>query len=459
MRRLLWGLATAALVVAAALRPQAAAQAEQKLLARARAIHDRVITLDTHNDIEPSHFTPACNYTMRLTTQVNLPKMKDGGLDVSFMIVYVGQPNPTQTADAFQPSGYERAYRTAIAKFDAVHALTETIAPGEIELALTAADVRRIAKSGKKVAVIGIENGYPLGTDIGRVKEFRDRGGRYMSLAHNGHSQLADSNSGEANNQWTWGGLSPLGRQVIEEMNRWGMMVDISHPSKSAAMQAMALSKAPVIASHSAVRRLADVSRNMDDEMLRALKRTGGVIQIVAFAGYIRANPPERGPAIAALQREFGLASTAGRGSQGAAGATPATPPCPVENPGQPAAPAQTSAVDLAGLTSERRAEYDRRMAEIDRRWPPAPRATVQDFVDHIDYAVKLIGIDHVGISSDFDGGGGIAGWSSAAETFNVTLELVRRGYSEKQIAKIWSGNLLRVWSKVEQVARRIQSQ
>src|SRR5688572_23389392 len=183
MRRLLSGLATTALVVAAPLRPQAAAQAEQQLLARARAIHDRVITLDTHNDIEPSHFTPACNYTMRLTTQVNLPKMKEGGLDVSFMIVYVGQPNPAQTPDAFAPSGYERAYRAAIAKFDAVHALTGKIAPGEVQLALTAADVRRISKAGKTVAVIGIENGYPVGTDIGRVKEFWDRGGRYMSLA------------------------------------------------------------------------------------------------------------------------------------------------------------------------------------------------------------------------------------------------------------------------------------
>ena len=202
-------LLAAAFVLLAALRPDAGAQAEPDLVARARAIHDRVIALDTHNDIEPSRFTPTCNYTMRLTTQVNLPKMKEGGLDVSFMVVYVGQPSPAQTPDAFQPSGYERAYREAVAKFDAVHALTEQIAPTEIALALTPADVLRIANSGKKVAVIGIENGYPIGTDIRRVKEFWDRGGRYMSLAHNGHSQLADSNTGEANNQWMWGGLSP----------------------------------------------------------------------------------------------------------------------------------------------------------------------------------------------------------------------------------------------------------
>jgi membrane dipeptidase len=188
--------------------------------------------------------------------------------------------------------------------------------------------------------------------------------------------------------------------------------------------------------------------------MLRALKRNGGVIQIVAFASYLKANPPERGPAITALQREFGVASTAGRGTSEQ---TPEIPPCPVEQPGQPTAPAPANAVNLTGLTAERRAEYDRGMAEINSRWPAAPRATVSDLVDHIDYAVKLVGIDHVGISSDFEGGGGISGWNSAAETFNVTLELVRRGYTEKQIGKIWSGNLLRVWSKVERVAKQLQ--
>ena len=156
--------------------------------------------------------------------------MKEGGLDVSFMIVYVGQSNPPQVADAFQPSGYERAYKAAIAKFDAVHRLTEQIAPNEIELALTAADVVRIAKSGKKVAVIGDRERLSDRHRHPPRQGVLDRGGRYMSLAHNGHNQLADSNTGEATNEWRWGGLSPLGRQVIQEMNRWGMMVDVSHP-------------------------------------------------------------------------------------------------------------------------------------------------------------------------------------------------------------------------------------
>jgi membrane dipeptidase len=188
--------------------------------------------------------------------------------------------------------------------------------------------------------------------------------------------------------------------------------------------------------------------------MLMALKTNGGVIQIVGFASYLKANPLERGAAITALQREFGVASTAVRATPAQ---TRARPSCPVETPGQPIAPAPTTPVNLAGLTAERRPEYDRRMAEIDSRWPAASRATVKDFVDHIDYAVKLIGVDHVGISSDFDGGGGIVGWNSAAETFNVTLELVRRGYTEEQIGKIWSGNLLRVWGEVENVAKQIQ--
>jgi membrane dipeptidase len=456
-------LAGAVVVVGVAAVPQP----DQDLVARARGIHERVITLDTHNDIDPSNFTRECNYTMRLTTQVNLPKMKEGGLDVSFMIVYVGQQNPPQVPDAFEPSGYDRAYKAAIAKFDAIRHLTKEIAPGEIELALTSADVTRIAGRGRKVAVIGIENGYPIGTDINRVKEFWERGGRYMSLAHNGHSQLADSNTGEAAHQWSWGGLSPLGRQVIQEMNRWGIMVDVSHPSKGAMMQALGLSKAPVIASHSGVRKFANVSRNMDDEMLVAMKTNGGVVQMVALSGYVKADPPERGPAITALRQEFGLAGGRGGGAgRGAGGAPPAAAPrCQVEGA---AAPVATGAAGRGGrggatagvetLASDRRVEFERRLADIDRQWPAAQRATVTDFVDEIDYAVKLIGIDHVGISSDFDGGGGIDGWNSAAETFNVTLELVRRGYTEEQIGKIWSGNLLRVWGEVEKVARDIQA-
>ncbi len=405
------------------------------LVRRARAIHDRVITLDTHNDIEPANFTAAKNYTQRLDTQVNLPKMIEGGLDASFFIVYVGQPNPQREPDALSPAGYDRAYRNNIEKFEAIHRLTEQIAPDRIGLALTAADVRRIAASGRKVALIGVENGYGIGEDLRRVKEYYDRGARYLSLAHNGNNQLSDSNTGERDGYMWKNGVSPMGERVIAELNRLGIMVDVSHPSKGSMLRAADLSKAPIIASHSAVRALCDHPRNMDDEMLKALAKTGGVIQMVGFASYIRTpkpDSPERTAALQGLRREFGLPEPSAGGPSGLQAA-------------------------LNALPAARRSQYDARLAEVNTRLP-ADRATVKDFVDHIDYAVKLIGIDHVGISSDFDGGGGLNGWNDASETFNVTLELVRRGYTEEQIAKIWSGNLLRVMERVEQVAKELQA-
>ena len=274
------------------------------LATKARAIHERVMALDTHVDIDPGNFqVGTLNYSQRLATQVDLTKMEEGGLDAVFFSIFVGQ-------GALDSAGFARAYATDTAKFNAVHRLAEEIAPNRIAIAYTADAARRIYAGGKKVAFMGVENGYGIGNDIGRVKEFHDRGARYMSLAHNGHSQLSDSNTGEANNDWMWHGLSPLGTQVIA----------------------------------------------------------------------------------------------------------------------------------------------------IAERYPQLATATVKDFVDHIDYAVKLIGLDHVGVSSDFDGGGGVEGFNCALESINVTTELVRRGYTEEQIGKIWSGNLLRVMGEVEKSAKRIQA-
>lgn len=413
------GSALAGLLVALA---PAAGQSPDPLVERARAIHQRVLTLDTHVDIDPANFTAERNYTQRLPTQVDLPKLEAGGLDAIFLIVYVGQ-TPDHTA-----AGFARARAAALEKFEAIHRLATEIAPGRIGLARTAAEVRAIHASGRKVALIGVENGYPLGTDLASVREFAERGARYLSLAHNGHSHLSDSNTGERDGVWLHGGLSDLGRRAVAELNRWGVMVDISHPSKASMMQTVALSQAPIIASHSAIRALCDHSRNLDDEQLLALKRNGGVVQVVAFSGYVKCgqDSPARQQALAALREEFGLR-------------------------GGPAAVRQ--------LSESRRAEFQQRLRELDARFPPPPRATVRDFVDHIDYAVRLIGIDHVGISSDFDGGGGVEGWNDASETFNVTLELVRRGYSEEEIGKLWSGNLLRVMEQVEQIGRRLRGE
>ena len=429
-------LSAAAVLFITALTGLAGAQqaSDSALVAKARAIHDRVIALDTHVDIDPHNFTTDHpNYTDRLTTQVNLPKMLDGGLDAVFFSIFVGQGPLT-------PEGYQRAYDADMEKFAAVHRLAEQLAPDKIEIAYRADDVARIAAKGKRVALMGVENAYGIGTAITNIKKFYDQGARYMSLAHNGHSQMSDSNTGERDGVWLYHGLSPLGKQAVAELNRVGIMIDISHPSKESMMQTLALTKAPIIASHSAVRALCDVSRNLDDEQLLALKKNGGVVQMVAFSSYVKQSPPpspERQQALAAVRTEFGLPPAAGAGGGGGGG----------------------RGAGLQSLPAEKRAEYQRRVAQVDSQFPPPPRATVKDFVDHIDYAVKLIGVDHVGISSDFDGGGGVDGWSQASETFNVTLELVRRGYTEEQISKVWSGNLLRVMRDVEKVAAGLQRQ
>lgn len=406
---------------------------EAKLLKKAKAIHEKVITIDTHNDFNVSNFTTERNYTQRLSTQVNLPKMAEGGLDVSWLIVYTGQ-------GALTPEGYEKAYANADAKFEAIKRLCTEIAPEEIALALTSADVRRIVRSGKKVAMIGVENGYPIGTDINRVKEFYNRGARYMSLAHNGHSQLADSNTGELDSVWMHNGLSALGKQVIAEMNKWGIMVDLSHPSKESNIQAIQLSKAPIIASHSSARALNDVPRNLDDEVLMMIKEKKGVVQTVAFKTYVNA---KKAAAYAEKSNEI-LSAVA-------------------KQEGFEILPRRA----LGDLTAEAREAYTQKYAAITDKTkeriakevvPVAPPVDVADFVDHIDYLVKKIGIDHVGISSDFDGGGGIEGWNDASETINVTIELVRRGYTQKQIKKLWGENLLRVMDDVEAMAKKIQA-
>jgi membrane dipeptidase len=435
------------------------AGSDAAFMARARAVHDRVLTIDTHVDIDPENFQAGqLNYAQRLNTQVDLTKMEQGGLDAIFFSIYVGQ-GPLDAA------GYERAWAVDTAKLNAIHRLAEVIAPNRIAIAYRADDVRRIAASGKKVALMGVENGYGIGTDIGRVKELYDRGGRYLSLAHNGNNQLSDSNTGEANADWSWGnGISPLGKQVIAEMNRLGMMVDISHPSRGAIMQMFALTKAPVIASHSGVRALCDNPRNLDDEELRALAKNGGVVQMVAYRGFVKCDPAydaTRARALAALNEEYGI--TPGRRSGGGApvrrGATAGVAGSSCGPARVPQRGGISAAVDeqLAAMPASRAGEYRTKLQALDAKYPPRPDATVKDFVDHIDYAVKLIGLDHVGISSDFDGGGGLADYNCALESVNVTAELLRRGYTEEQVGKIWSGNLLRVMGEVERVSKRIQ--
>lgn len=408
---------------------------DPELVAKAEKIQNSVITLDTHVDINTGNFTQEKNYTMNLDTQVDLPKMEEGGLDVVFLIVYTGQGELDQ-------EGFDAAYENAVSKFDAIHRLTEELAPDQIELALTSDDVRRIHAAGKKVAMIGVENAYPLGMELDRVKEFYDRGARYMSLSHNGHSQLSDSNTGERDDVWLHNGLSDFGKEVIAEMNKWGIMIDLSHPSKKANMQTMELSKAPVIASHSSARALdPSVSRNLDDEELMMLKENGGVVQTVAFRSYVNSEKHEAyREAAAKIEEEI------------------------AEEMGFE----MVSRDSIRQMSTETRSEYFALYQEMQKKAQPrieketettAPSVNVEDFVDHIDYMVDLIGIEHVGISSDFDGGGGVNGWMDASETLNVTIELVKRGYTQEQIEMIWSGNLLRVLDEVQKVAAEIQAE
>jgi len=385
----------------------ALAQTDAALRARAQAIHERVMTIDSHQDI-PLNFATDAVDPLNAARQVNLQNMRAGGLDVGFFIVYVGQTERTA-------ANYAQAQADAMTKFNAIHRMTGTMYPDLIELAYTADDVERIHASGKLVAAIGIENGYVVGTDLSLLQRYHELGARYVTLAHSGHNDIADSAQPRpqlGDEESEHGGISAFGERVIAEMNRLGIMVDVSHISRAAALDAIRLSAAPVIASHSNARALTDHYRNMDDETLLALADNGGVLQTTALAAFVKQLTPEQGQQTRALLADYGIERISG----------------------------------WWRLSEAQRAQIKARLSDIGY-------ADVGDFIDHVDYAVNLIGIDHVGISSDFDGGGGVVGWFDAGETFNVTLELVRRGYSEADIRKLWGGNLLRVWREVERLA------
>lgn len=382
--------------------------------ANAARVHRAALTLDTHVDI-PFDFATDAVDPRTGDLQVNLDKMRTGGLDAAFFIVYVGQTERT-------PENYLQAQADAMTKFEAIHRMTDELYPELIGLAYSADDMERLVAEGKLAAAIGIENGYVIGMDLDLLDRYFDLGARYVTLVHNGHNDIADSaqpRPGFGDEATEHDGVSEFGAAAIRRMNELGIMVDVSHGSKQTALQAMQLSAAPVIASHSSVRAVADHVRNMDDETLLALRDNGGVVQIVAYDSYVHVRPPEYAEAMSALNERLG-----------------------VEPP-----------VDVEALDEPLRIEYLRGVRDINARWPPS---MLDQFVDHIDYAVELIGIDHVGISSDFGGGGGIIGWSDALETPNITAELLRRGYTEEEIGKIWSGNLLRVWREVERVAETL---
>ena len=404
---------------------------QDQLVKRAKMIHKNVMTLDTHDDINVDNFTTKKNYTQNLSTQVNLPKMEAGGLDVAWFIVYTGQGELNE-------DGYLKAMENAVAKFEAINNLTTTYAPEQIGLATSSKQARELWKAGKKVAMIGVENAYPLGLDTANVRKFYNWGARYMSLAHNGHSQFSDSNTGEYSDPYIHQGISELGKQVIERMNYYGMMVDISHPSKESIRQTIEHSKAPVVASHSAARAISDHPRNLDDEQLEWIKESGGVVQTVALALYVNKEKHEKHQAA----RDSVLKNIAAEKELRYLSRREARALAPEEQ--------EVYRKEYESLL----AAAEVALTKVNETHPPVD---VADFVDQIDYLVEKLGIDQVGIASDFDGGGGVEGWQDASESFNVTLELVRRGYSEAEIEKIWSGNLLRLLDEVEAVASELQ--
>lgn len=406
-------------------------EGKNKSMTTAEQIHQAVITIDTHDDIEVGNFTDSLNYSIETKSQVHIPGMEEGGLDVAWFIVYTGQGELNE-------AGYAKAAANADDKFSAIHRLVTDYASDRIELALTASDVRRIWKSGKKIAMIGVENGFPIGEDINNVEVFYNRGARYMSLAHNGHSQLSDSNTGERDSIYLHNGLSDLGKKVIEKMNYYGIMVDISHPSKEAIRQMALHSKTPLMASHSSARALCNHSRNLDDEQLQWVKKSQGVVQTVAFSSYLNTQKHnDYKKAKDSLLKVIGANNNI----------------------------TVLDKYEVRALSFDDRQAYfqenkkliklaEDEIKELKKQVSPV---SVSDFVDHIDYIKNKIGIDHVGISSDFDGGGGIEGWNNASESLNVTKELVKRGYTQDEIAKIWGGNLLRVMERVEAVAAELQ--
>lgn len=393
---------------------------ESETNTNAKSIHDSVLTLDAHIDIEVSFFTPEKPGMMGFEKLASFEKMVEGGLDAAFFVAYSDQGPLTK-------GGYAHAYETVMGKIQTIHRVIEDLMPERIGLALHPDDVTTIYNSGKKVAIIALENGYPIGDDIETLDSLYSLGGRYITLSQVGHNQICDSKWFPEGPESVHSGLSPFGEDVVTEMNRLGFIIDVSHIAKQSVLDVFRLSKAPVIVSHSAVRSIGGEGNLLDDEELDGLKDNGGVIHIVGLKRAIKADPPGKTEEIKNLRNEFDF---------------------PIEF--------WPFFQSYLVATEEKRASYDRRLEGIEKTYG---RASVQDLVDHIDYVVKRIGINHVGIGSDFyNYSYSLDGWRDAGETFNVTTELVRRGYIFEEIGRIWSGNVLRLWREVEEVAEQHQN-
>jgi membrane dipeptidase len=377
----------------------------QNLEEKAAAIHKKVLTLDSHTDTPLMLYRPGFDINQKNDPRnrggkIDFPRMEEGSLDAVFFAVFVRQGERTA-------EGNQKAKDRALDVFEKVHK-TISMYPEKAEIALTSKDAMKLKKLGKRAIYLGLENGYPLGNDINMVEEYYRLGARYITLSHTKNNDICDS----SNDKEEHGGLTDFGRKVINEMNRIGMMVDVSHISDKAFYDVIKTSLTPVVASHSNARAICDNPRNLTDDMLLALKNNGGVVQVCILSAYVTKQEPnpEKEAAREALREKYN---------------------------------------HFIGLSEEKSNIAREEWSAIERKYP-TPLASVSELVDHIDHIVRIAGINHVGIGTDFDGGGGLSDCFDVSEIGNITLELVRRGYSEEEIQKIWSGNFLRVFEEVE---------
>ena len=373
----------------------------------AARIHAKALTIDTHADVPinmmKEGFDVAEEHDYEVDgSQIDFPRMKKGGMDAMFFAVYLGQGMRTPEATA-------EAKQKALAIFDKIHEAVKAN-PDVAGIATTPEDAYRLEKQGKRAVFFGMENGWPVGNDLANLKLYYDLGLRYITLSHSANNDICDSSTDPDGPEFN--GLSPFGEEVVNEMNRLGVMVDISHVSDSSFYDVMRLTKAPAIASHSSCRALCDHPRNMTDDMIKALAKNGGVIQINFVPDFIRKPSQQQEISMKAMRLKMRQVDL--------------------------------SDEDKKALRDEMKAMREKYASDL---------PTVAQAVDHIEHVIKLVGVDHVGIGMDMDGGGLVVGCRDVSEIGSITEELVRRGYSSKDITKIWGGNIMRVLAEVQKVA------
>jgi membrane dipeptidase len=371
----------------------------------ARAVHESLLTLDTHLDTPANFHRPGWDIMDRHEagkdgSQIDYPRMVEGGLDGGFFAIYTPQgPRTPQDDRTARDFGIKRG--TEIREMVARHG-------DKFGLALKADDAATIAAQGKRVVFISMENGYPAEGDVTLLSAFYDLGVRIAGITHFKNNDLGDSSTDVPE----WHGLSPEGQAYVAEANRLGIVLDGSHASDDVLDQLISLSKTPVILTHSGCKAVYDHPRNIDDDQLKALAASGGVIQVDAFGSYLIPTPkiPERDKAMAALMARAG---------------------------------------QRTAMTEAERVDFMARMKAIDTQYP-VPKATFDDFMNHLLHALKVAGVDHVGIGLDFDGGGGVVGLEDASDYWKITAALLKAGYTVEDLQKIWSGNVLRLLRAAE---------